>query len=98
MFMQKFLIILSALIIGFALRSCRTLLLRKIGAFTFLLASALSFYFIFDCWWAGVIGLVVAGLGRTIGFAYFAVKGSARASRSVIPGTHKTVGHPNPQF
>ena len=58
-FMQKFLIVLSALIVGFALRSCRTLLLRKIGAFTFLLASALSFYFIFGCWWAGVIGLLL---------------------------------------
>ena len=57
--MREFLIVLSILIVGFALRSCRTILLRKLGALTFLLSSALACSFICCCWWAGLIGLVL---------------------------------------
>jgi len=57
--MREFLIVLSTLIIGFALRSCRTIFLRKLGALTFLVSSALACYFIFGCWWAGVLGLIL---------------------------------------
>ena len=56
--MREFLIVLACLIIGVALRSCRTLFLRKLGALTFLVASFLTFFFLFGCWWAGLIGVV----------------------------------------
>ncbi len=55
--MRESLIILACLIIGIALRSCRTLLLRKVGALTFLLASFLIFFFIFDSFCMGWIGV-----------------------------------------
>ncbi len=55
--MREFLIVLACLIIGVALRSCRTLFLRKLGALTFLVASFLTFYYLFGCWWAGSIGV-----------------------------------------
>ncbi len=54
--MHNFLIILACLIVGIALRSCRTLLFRKLGALTFLIASFLTFYLLFGSLWAGVFG------------------------------------------
>ena len=54
--MQPFLIVLASLIIGIALRSCRTLFLRKLGALTFLLASFLAFYFACGSICAGFFG------------------------------------------
>ena len=57
--MRESLIVLSTLIVGFALRSCRTIFLRKLGALTFLLSSALVCYFVCGCWWAGVLGLIL---------------------------------------
>lgn len=54
--MREFLIVTATLIVGLALRSCRTLLLRKLGALGFLVASALSFYFIFGSICAGISG------------------------------------------
>ena len=54
--MQAFLIVLASLIIGVALRSCRTLFLRKLGALTFLVSSFLAFYFGFGSICAGILG------------------------------------------
>ncbi len=54
--MRPFLIVLACLIIGVALRSCRTLFLRKLGALTFLVASFLAFFFAFGSLAAGLIG------------------------------------------
>lgn len=55
--MQQFLIVLACLVIGLALRSCRTLLLRKLGALTFLVASFLSLFFLCGSICAGFIGV-----------------------------------------
>lgn len=55
--MREFLIVLACLIIGVALRSCRTLLLRKLGALTFLGASFLTFYFLCGSLCAGLVGI-----------------------------------------
>jgi len=54
--MREFLIVLAFIIVGLALRSCRTLILRKMGALTFLAASFLSFYFLFETIYAGFLG------------------------------------------
>ena len=54
--MHQFLIVLACLIVGFALRSCRTLLLRKLGALTFLVASFLAMYFLCGSLCAGILG------------------------------------------
>lgn len=53
--MPEFLIVLACIIIGIGLRSCRTLLLRKLGALTFLAASFLALYL--SC------GSICAGMG-----------------------------------
>lgn len=42
--MQSLLIILGTVVIGMALRSCKTKLLRKLGALVYLIASALAVY------------------------------------------------------
>ena len=55
--MPEFLIVLACVIVGIALRSCRTILLRKIGALTFLAASFLTFYFLCASVCAGVVGV-----------------------------------------
>ena len=55
--MREFLIVLACLIVGIALRSCRTLLLRKLGALTFLLASFLAFYLTCGSICAGIFGV-----------------------------------------
>lgn len=52
--MQQFYIIIAIIVFGFALRSCRTVLLRKLGALVMLLVSGLSFYYITDSIWAGI--------------------------------------------
>ena len=57
--MRAFLIVLAFLIIGVALRSCRTLLLRKLGALIFLVASFLAFYFAFGSFAAGFLGVAL---------------------------------------
>lgn len=57
--MRESLLVIATLVIGFALRSCRTLLLRKLGALSFLIASALSCYFIFGNTYAGVVGALL---------------------------------------
>jgi len=54
--MQQFFIVLASVIIGIALRSCRTLFLRKLGALTFLVSSFLTFYFVFDSYFMGILG------------------------------------------
>ncbi|MGC6466816.1 MAG: hypothetical protein ACON38_09370 [Akkermansiaceae bacterium] len=55
--MHNFLIVLACIVVGVALRSCRTLTLRKLGALTFLVASFLTFYFLFSSLYAGLIGV-----------------------------------------
>lgn len=57
--MREFLLVIAAIVVGFALRSCRTLFFRKLGALCFLISSALSFYFIFGSICAGVIGTLL---------------------------------------
>lgn len=57
--MREVLTILACLIIGVALRSCRTLSLRKLGALTFLIASFLILFFLFDSIFAGLIGVTL---------------------------------------
>ena len=54
--MQNFLTVLACVVIGFALRSCRTLILRKLGALTFLVASFLTFWLAFGSIAAGLLG------------------------------------------
>lgn len=54
--MQNFLIVLASLIIGIALRSCRTLFLRKLGALSFLLTSFLTLYLLSGNIYFGLIG------------------------------------------
>jgi hypothetical protein len=54
--MQNFLIVLACVVIGVALRSCRTLILRKLGALTFLGASFLTFWLGFGSIAAGLLG------------------------------------------
>ncbi len=54
--MHSFLIVLACLIVGVALRSCRTLFLRKLGAVTFLAASFLALYFLCGSICAGFLG------------------------------------------
>ena len=58
-FMRCFLIVLACLIIAVALRSCRTLLLRKLGALAFLVASFLAFYFACGSITAGLFGVAL---------------------------------------
>ncbi len=55
--MHNFLIVLAFLVIGLALRSCRTLLFRKLGAFTFLLVIFLTLYFSCGSLCAGFAGI-----------------------------------------
>lgn len=57
--MQKFLIVLACLIVGAALRSCRTLTLRKMGALTFLVASFLTFFFFCGSICVGFLGVAL---------------------------------------
>jgi hypothetical protein len=52
--MQQFLIIVAIIIFGYALRSCQTILFRKLGAIVMLFASGLCFYFLTDSIWAGI--------------------------------------------
>ena len=57
--MREFLIVLACVIIGIALRSCRTLILRKIGALTFLVASFLALYLACGSICAGFFGVAL---------------------------------------
>lgn len=57
--MHQFLIVLACVIVGVALRSCRTLTLRKIGALTFLAASFLTFYFLCGSICVGIVGVAL---------------------------------------
>ena len=57
--MRETLIVLACFIIGIALRSCRTLLLRKLGMLTFLATSFLIFFFIFDNVYIGLVGVLL---------------------------------------
>lgn len=52
--MQHFLIIVALLVFGFGLRSCRTMILRKLGAIAMLFTSGLCFYYISDSVWIGL--------------------------------------------
>ncbi len=52
--MNHFYIVIAIIIFGFALRSCRTIFLRKTGALIILIASGLCFYFLTGNLWAGI--------------------------------------------
>lgn len=52
--MQQFYIIIAIIVFGFALRSCRTIIFRKLGALVVLLSSGLCFYYLTDNVWAGI--------------------------------------------
>ena len=53
--MIQFYIVLATIVFGFALRSCRTVFLRKTGAAVILLSSGLCFYFLTDSILAGIV-------------------------------------------
>ena len=59
--MHSFLIVIGAILIGAALRSCRTRIFRKLGALTYLAASGLAFYYLSD-------SLIIAAFGVLIWF------------------------------
>jgi len=52
--MNQFYIVVATIVFGFALRSCRTVLLRKMGALVMLMASGLCLYFLTSNVWAGI--------------------------------------------
>lgn len=52
--MNQFYIVVAIIVFGFALRSCRTMFLRKMGALVMLIASGLCFYFLTGNVWAGI--------------------------------------------
>lgn len=50
--MKEIYIVIAIIIFGYALRSCRTAMLRKLGALVMLVASGLCFYFLtLSIWW-----------------------------------------------
>jgi hypothetical protein len=53
--MQQFYIVIAIIIFGFALRSCRTVLFRKLGALVMLIASGLCFYYLTGSILAGIV-------------------------------------------
>lgn len=53
------LLVMGFLIMGLALRSCRSLFLRKIGALSYLATSYLAFYFFFETHWAGLVAVLL---------------------------------------
>jgi len=56
--MQEFYIVIAIIVFGFALRSCRTIILRKLGALVILIASGLCFYYLTDNVFAGVAAVI----------------------------------------
>ena len=52
--MNHFYIVVATIVFGFALRSCRTVFLRKMGALVMLVASGLCLYFLSENLWAGI--------------------------------------------
>jgi len=55
--MQQFYIVIAIIVFAFALRSCRTIIFRKLGAVVMLLASGLSFYYFTDSILAGIAAM-----------------------------------------
>ncbi len=53
--MQSLLIILGTFVIGMALRSCKAKILRRLGALTYLLASAIAVYLVTDSIWLAIL-------------------------------------------
>lgn len=55
--MKELLTVIAIIIFGYALRSCRTVMLRKLGALILLIASGLCFYFLFESVHAGIAAM-----------------------------------------
>lgn len=55
--MRELYTVISIIIFGYALRSCRTIALRKLGALVMLCASGLCFYYLFESVLAGTIAM-----------------------------------------
>ena len=55
--MKELYTVIAIIIFGYALRSCKTIILRKLGALVMLLASGLCFYFLCESIVAGVLAM-----------------------------------------
>jgi len=55
--MKEFYTVIAIVIFGYALRSCRTAMLRKLGALVMLFATGLCFYYLFDSVSAGLVAM-----------------------------------------
>ena len=56
--MSKFLVIVGLVVLAVGLRFSRSAVPRKLGALVFLAACYVAFYFITDCWWCGIFGVL----------------------------------------
>ena len=55
--MKELYTVIAFIIFGFALRSCKTIVLRKLGALVMLTASGLCFYYLFESVLAGILAM-----------------------------------------
>lgn len=55
--MKELYTVIAIIIFGYALRSCKTVVLRKLGALVMLLASGLCFYFLCESVLAGILAM-----------------------------------------
>ena len=55
--MKELYTVIAFIIFGYALRSCKTIALRKLGALVMLAASGLCFYYLFESVLAGILAM-----------------------------------------
>ena len=55
--MKELYTVIAFIIFGYALRSCKTIALRKLGALVMLIASGLCFYYLFESVLAGILAM-----------------------------------------
>ncbi|MEP4078062.1 hypothetical protein [Haloferula sp.] len=56
--MRETLVVVGLAVLALGLRSSRRQMPRKLGALGFLAAGFVLFYFLTDCWWCGVFGII----------------------------------------
>lgn len=56
--MREALVVVGLAVLSLGLRSSRRAMPRKLGALGFLVAGFALFYFLFDCWWCGMLGII----------------------------------------
>lgn len=56
--MRESLVVIGLVALALGLRSSRVAVPRKLGAFTFLVAGYVAFYFITGSWWLGLLGVI----------------------------------------